>query len=223
MEQKNTARAAMLFFISFLRARVAFGNLLPVFALLLGVCTTVAFADEVVAAVFAELSLPVPTLRSIVVCHGFGCQFRTELALGNADRAKLTELLASGRASPQAERRALAAAIVWFDRRAGPVAGTTHRVALARSLSDPGQMDCVDLSMNNTGLLVVLDQLHLLRHHHVEAPASRGYLIDGRMPHTSAVVSEIRSGRRWVLDNWTHKYGETPDVKTFEDWMREGY
>jgi hypothetical protein len=36
-------------------------------------------------------------------------------------------------------------------------------------------------------------------------------------------VSENRGGRKWVLDNWTHRYGEMPDVEPLEQWLGEGY
>jgi hypothetical protein len=193
-------------------------------ALLISASAIACATDEVIAAVYAELSLPIPTTSAIVICHGFGCQYRTEVVLSNADRSRLASLLAPGAASPEAERRALADAIAWFDRRVGPAAGTTHRVALARSQSgDPGEMDCIDLSSNNTGLFLVLDQLGLLHHHRVDHPSSRGFLVDGRLPHTTAVLSEIRGGRKWAIDNWTHKYGEMPDVRPLEQWLREGY
>jgi hypothetical protein len=214
----------MLSFIQTLRAPVSFRILLTSLALLISASSLVGAGDEFVAAVFGELSLPVPTTKSVVVCHGFGCQFHTQVALGNADRAKLAELLAPGRASPQVERRALAAATAWFDRRVGPAAGTTRRVALARSQSgDPAQMDCIDLSSNNTSLFVILQQLGLLRHHRVERPVSRGLVIDGRLPHTTAIVGEVKGGRKWAVDNWTHKYGEMPDVEPLEQWLQEGH
>src|SRR6266851_7710938 len=127
------ARATMLSFIQTLRVPVSFHILLVSLALLISASSFAGAGDEFAAAIFAELSLPVPTTKLVVVCHGFGCQFHTQIALGNADRAKLGELLAPGRASPQAERRALAVATAWFDRRVGPAASTTRRVALARS------------------------------------------------------------------------------------------
>src|SRR5262249_12650651 len=131
-------------------------------------------SDDEIAKVYAELSLPLPSARSVVICHGFGCNFRTQVALGNDDRAKLATLLAPGKRSPQAERRALAAATAWFDRRVGPAAGTSRRAAFARGHGgDPSQMDCIDLSSNNTSLFLILDQLHLLTHHRVEHPVSR--------------------------------------------------
>jgi len=179
--------------------------------------------DDDVAKVYSDLSLPLPSARSVVICHGFGCAFRTQVTLGNDDRARLAALLAPGKRSPQAERKALAAATAWFDRRVGPSAGTSRRTAFARGLGgDPGQMDCIDLSSNNTSLFLILDQLHLLTHHRVEHPVSRGILIDGRLPHTTAVLGEIHGEHKWAIDNWTHKFGEPPDVEPLEQWLKEG-
>ena len=132
-------------------------------------------------------------------------------------------LLAVGRASAEAERRAIATAVVWFDRRVGPQAGTTRRIARAGVLTQtgPGQMDCIDTSRNTTSLFLILDQLRLLRHHQVEGPAARGYLLDGRGLHATAVLRETRSGKKWAVDNWTRNYGERPDVMPLEQWMVE--
>jgi hypothetical protein len=180
--------------------------------------------NSAITEAYAELSLTLPTPSLVVVCHGFGCQQRTAIGLGLADRAKLTELLAPGRASAEAERRAIAEATPWFDRRIGPAAGTTHRIARAGALTenDPGQMDCIDTSRNNTSLFLVLDQLHLLRHHAVEGPAARGYLLNGRWPHATAVLRDLHTGRKWAIDNWTRKFGERPEIMPLDQWMTAG-
>ena len=83
--------------------------------------------DIAIQRAFTGLSLKVPTTASVTVCHGFGCRHRTEIGLSSGDHAKLATLLAAGRASPEAERRAVAAAEAWFDHRVGPQAGTTGR------------------------------------------------------------------------------------------------
>jgi hypothetical protein len=177
-------------------------------------------AEESFAEVYAELSLRMPTPTLVVVCHAFGCSNQTHILLTTSDRARLSTLLAAGKASPAAERRAIAGAVQWFERRIGPVAGTTQRVARAAAAESgaPGQMDCIDLSANNTSLFLVLMQLKLLHHHRPELPVSRGFLVDGRMPHTSAVLSETKSGQRFAVDNWTRKYGELPEVMPLDEW-----
>jgi hypothetical protein len=179
--------------------------------------------DAAISDAYGSLSLTLPTTNLVIVCHGFGCGRRTPVALTAGDRTKLAQLLAAGRASPEAERRAVAAATAWFDRRVGPAAGTTRRVARAGALTqnDPGQMDCIDTSRNNTSLFLLLDQLQLFRHHKVEGPEARGFFIDGRAPHATAVLREIRSGQKWAIDNWTHNHGEQPDVMPLEQWKNE--
>src|SRR5262249_47974798 len=108
---------------------------------------------------YASVSLSRPTTRMVIVCHDFGCAQRTPVSRGPGDRAPWRRRPAPGGAWAEAERRAIAAAWAWFDRRVGPAAGTTHRVARATGLggeSKVGQMDCIDTSRNSTSLLLVL-------------------------------------------------------------------
>ncbi len=174
---------------------------------------------------YTSVSLSPPTTRQVIVCHDFGCAQRTPVGLTPGDLATLASLLAPGRASAEAERRAVAAAEAWFDRRVGPAAGTTHRIARATGLGGQGsvgQMDCIDTSRNSTTLLVVLEQLHLLHHHKVEGVEARGYLIDGIGPHATAVLTDIHTGKQWAVDSWTHKYGDKPDILPLDVWKHQG-
>jgi hypothetical protein len=57
-----------------------------------------------------------------------------------------------------------------------------------------------------------------LLHHRPELPVSRGFRVDGRLPHTTAVLSEIKSGEKFAFDNWTRKYGELPEVLPLDEW-----
>ena len=58
------------------------------------------------------------------------------------------------------------------------MAGTVNHVARAgmKYMYDIQQFDCIDSSRNTTSLLLVLDQLNLLRFHDVDVPESRGHL-----------------------------------------------
>ena len=187
---------------------------------MLGGGAALAADQEAFAEIYAEMSLRVPTTSLIVACHGFSCRNQAQIALTAGDRARLATVLAAGKSSPAAERRAVAGAVQWFDKRIGPVAGTTQRIARAGAFASnvPGQWDCIDASTNNTSLLLLLAQLRLLTHHQVELPVSRGFLLDGRIPHMTAVLSESQSGQKWSFDNWTRAYGEMPDVMTLEEW-----
>ena len=82
----------------------------------------------------------------IFVCHGFGCKYRVELDLTPSDR--VAQLLTAGKSTAEAERRAVAAAGAWFDRRVGPLAGTVNHVARAgmKYMYDVQQFDGIDSS-----------------------------------------------------------------------------
>jgi uncharacterized membrane protein len=185
-----------------------------------GTIASAATDAYVVTAAYGGLSITPPTPSTVFVCHGFGCQYRDEVDLTAGDRAKLTQILAAGRASPAAERKAVAAAGAWFDRRVGPVAGTANHVARAgaKYMYDTHQFDCIDTSRNTTSLLLVLDQLKLLRHHDVDAPEARGFFLDGRPPHATAVLVEKATGTKWSIDSWTVGYGQALEVMPLDRW-----
>ncbi len=181
---------------------------------------TGATRPRVVAATFAEYSVTPPNPVSVFVCHGFGCKYRVEIDLTAGDRAKLAQFLAAGRASAAAERKAVATAGAWFDKRVGPVAGTANHVARAgmKYMFDTHQFDCIDSSRNTTSLLMVLDQLNLLHYHDVDEPEARGYMVDGRPPHATAVLVERATGKKWSIDSWTVGYGQALEVMALERW-----
>ena len=89
----------MFAFIPNLRRAVSLPILLSPALLLVAASAVAGGADEIVSTIYTELSLPVPTTILLVVCQGFDCEFHTGVALSDADRVKLTELVASGRGS----------------------------------------------------------------------------------------------------------------------------
>src|SRR6516165_1221782 len=177
----------------------------------------VADVDPAVMTMLREWSLTSPNPSSVVICHGFGCAFRTEIALTSADHAQMAAIMASGSASAQAERAAIGRTEAWFERRIAPITGTAQRVARAGPLIggalNRGQFDCIDTTNNTNSLLLVLDQLKLLRHHTIAAPASRFLLTEG--PHNTAVIKERKINQLWTVDPWTHQGSEVPDKAHF--------
>ena len=83
------------------------------------------------AEMYSAVSIFPPSAKSMTVCYGFTCRRREILDFTPGDRSALTRILEAGRASAAAERAAVQKAVVWFDRRMGPVIGTNKRVARA--------------------------------------------------------------------------------------------
>jgi hypothetical protein len=176
-----------------------------------------------IAQLYTSVSIFPPTASAMTVCYGFVCRRRETVAFSAADRRALTSILASGRRSAAAERAAVQKAVVWLDRRLGPVIGTNKRVARAdfRARDDQHNYDCWDTTRNTTSLLLVLQDWNLLKYHTVGDPHYRGNVLVLQTPHNTAVLVERASHIEWVVDLWPRGYGEKPDVMPVQKWVKE--
>jgi hypothetical protein len=175
------------------------------------------------AALYSSVSIYPPSAKSMTVCYGFVCRRREILDFTPGDRSALTQILAAGRASAVAERAAVQKAVIWFDRRMGPVIGTNKRVANAdiRSFDDKHNFDCWDTTRNTTSLLLVLQEWGLFKYHVVGDPHYRGNALVLQLPHNTAVLVERATKVEWVVDMWPKGYSQPPDVMTLAKWVTE--
>jgi hypothetical protein len=172
---------------------------------------------------YTSLEISPPTAERMTVCYGFSCRRRMLLAFTEAERRHLTGILAKGRASPVEERKAIQQAFVWFDIRVGNETGTSKRLPHAdiRTLDAAHNFDCWDTTRNAQSLLLVFQEWGALRHHRVGNPRYRGNIFFGQLPHNTAVIAETAGGTQWIVDMWTTKYGQVPDVMTLEKWLAD--
>ena len=194
-----------------------------VLALLVGPAAKAAEMSSAISYLYSSVSIYPPSATSMTVCYGFVCRRREMLDFSAGDRSALTQILAAGRASAAAERAAVQKAVVWFDRRMGPILGTNKRVAKAdfRYFDDKHNYDCWDTTRNTTGLLLVLQEWRLLKYHAVGDPRYRGNMLALQTPHNTAVLVERASKVNWVVDLWPRGYLQPPDVMTAEQWEKE--
>jgi len=190
------------------RLVAAIGGILVAFAL----ASTASEADAAVAA---------GTPKIIQVCHGYGCKFRSRLVLTAADGARFRSIMSAGAASPKVERAALSRAVRYYEERTFAATGFRDRPKTQIGKPERGQMDCIDESTNTRALLLYLAERGLLRHHKVEHNVSRGFFIDKRYPHFTAVISDP-AGVRWVVDSWYKPMGGAPDIMPLEKWKLRG-
>jgi hypothetical protein len=179
--------------------------------------------SEATAQLYTSVSILPPSAERMTVCYGFVCRRRYVFDFETADRKKLTQILSSGRASPEAERKAVQQAVVWFDRRIGPLIGTDKRIAYAdfRYFDDKHNYDCWDTTRNTTSLLLVLQEWGLLKHHAIGDPRYRGNTLVLQTPHNTAVLVDRATKIEWVVDLWPRGYLQPPDVMTVERWVTE--
>jgi hypothetical protein len=179
--------------------------------------------SSAVAALYSSVSIYPPSATSMTICYGFVCRRREVVSFTPGDRSALTQILNAGHASAAAERAAVQRAVVWFDRRMGPIIGTNKRVAKAdfRYFDDKHNYDCWDTTRNTTSLLLVLQEWRLLKFHTVGDPHYRGNTLVLQTPHNTAVLVDRATKVEWVVDLWPRGYLQPPDVMTVQKWVTE--
>ncbi len=173
---------------------------------------------------FQNFNVQAPRGSTVHVCHAYGCRKQTRYRFNEADMAELKSLMAKTRKADTAfeERRAVAYAIGWMERRVGAAIGTSSdRAGMDFAASgDPTQQDCVDEATNTTSYLTVLANNGLIKHHVVGTPFAKDDYSRGvsGWTHWTAVLKETAGGQQWAVDSWIYANGENPAVVEVEKW-----
>jgi hypothetical protein len=193
--------------------RAPFSMLLAGAVLALGGCTYEQEGPP--SAHFKQFAAGAPDGNTVKVCHAYGCKSQTEFTFSQADIAELNSLMQGVKRddTPAEERRALAYAVAWMERRVAPAAGTASDRPSMDMLGsgDTSQQDCVDEATNTTSYLMVLDRNTLIRHHAIERPYAKDDL--SHWTHWAAVIRERETGTRYAMDSSSGPNGDNPTVK----------
>lgn len=162
-----------------------------------------------------------PKGNRLYICHAFTCARTTPVQLSDEDVLTIAAPLAEPADNAESERRAVAASVRIFESLIGERLGTSaDRGGLDLvGGGDPTQMDCIDEATNTTSLLLLLSDKGYLRHHRIMHPVARGFFVDGRYPHATAVLGETASDARWAIDSWPRANAEAPVVQPLQEWM----
>jgi hypothetical protein len=152
------------------------------------------------------------------VCYNNTCTTVQDLSLTQQQWQRVRELFVKHNNSPADERAIIKQAIALLEKMVGKLTGTSNDKGENAGGGADGQMDCIDESTNSTIYLLMLEQDGLLKYHHVEDRVTRGHFIFG-WPHTTAVISEKRSGKRYAVDSWFLANGKPPFIVPLDKWQ----
>ena len=173
---------------------------------------------------FQDFKVDQPQNNRVTICHAYTCKMQTKFRFTDADIAEIKSIFKKVKKDDSAaeERRAVAYAIGWIEKRVGDEIGTsTDRAGMDFGASgDPSQMDCVDESTNTTSYMLVMQNNGLLKFHTVGTPFSKDQLWRGvaGWTHWTAVLKETATQQRWAVDSWIYENGENPAVVEVEKW-----
>jgi hypothetical protein len=179
------------------------------------------FADaedpEIAAAVDREASP-----AALAICRGYGCGVSNLVGLSEQETRRLAALFEPVHPSAASERQAVARAVADVETSVGKRLGTsTDKPRTPFSLGDPTQLDCVDESINTSGVLHMLARMGWLQWHVPGEPARRHAFL-GFGVHYTAVLIDKESGAAYAVDSWFHANGVPAEVVELNRW-REGW
>jgi len=194
-------------------------SLLTVFALLLlGGCASQSLSSH--SDWFDEREARMPIGNKIYICHAFTCALTTPVVLSEAEFGRISAPFGKDIKTPAEERAAVSDAVQIFERIIGKRVGTSNdRGGLDIGGGDPSQMDCIDEATNTTSLLLMLSENGVLKLHEIARPVARGFFLDGRYPHATAVLREKGSKNSWAIDSWQTANAEPPVIQDLNVWI----
>jgi hypothetical protein len=162
-----------------------------------------------------------PAGDKVYVCHGYMCRIVTGVRFSAAEIATIAGALRTGADGGAAERAAISNGVQIFEKIVGARIGTASdrpKMQFGRGTSD--QMDCIDEATNTSSFLMFLAEHGYLNHHRVEEPTARGFFVDLRYPHATAVLTDLATGEKWAIDSWPRANAEPPVIQRLSEWKR---
>jgi len=164
---------------------------------------------------------PLPIARQPIALDAVPLQYddnvQSSFAVNETQWEEIVALFAGVR-DGETERAAIAKAVALLERIAGEQT-PIHRDGRKNFGAGPGETDCLDESTNTTAFLRLMRERDLLKHHRVMNKALRGPL---RLDiHWTAVVQDILTNEKWVIDSWYNAHGIEPIVQPLKDWLRK--
>ncbi len=165
-----------------------------------------------------------PSPQKFEVCYKHTCKEIAELTITKNQWNQILTLFQPPPASAAEERKRIAAAVGRMEILVGEMIDTSNdKGGNLQGFSAGGnQMDCVDESTNTTTYLSMMERAGLLKWHQVEDRQTRNLFFFGGWPHTTAVIREKDTDKRWAVDSWFYDNGVPPAILPLEKW-REGW
>ena len=155
---------------------------------------------------------------TVDVCYNYDCAVHAKVALNSAQMRNVRSLFLNV-TSPQQERTAISLGMALFAVYAAEQTPTGKDKG--GNIADDGvdgRMDCIDHAHNATAYLGLMRRFGFLSFHNVLEPVERWPLLINA--HWAAQISEIDSGRKFVVDTWFRDNGAPAVIYPLQDWLR---
>ncbi len=156
------------------------------------------------------------TQNEISVCYDYSCKHVSQVELKGSEWNRITQLFDGKTQTSQKERLIIAKAIALMEQLTGNIVGTSNDQAGNSGTGEPGQMDCIDESINTTAYLRLFENKGWIKWHQVEDRVRRNpFLFD---IHWTAVIKDKQSNQLYAVDSWFRENGREPVIIKLKEW-----
>lgn len=172
---------------------------------------------------FAVLwAAPAAAAVSFTICYDFGCRSTSEVILSDPEWNSVANLFPAS--NPEQERELISKAVSRMEYLVGLYTPTHRDIAGNLPSPDdndnpdyfPGQLDCVDESLNTSRYMALFEQHGLLRFHRF---TERVYRRSVLTQHWASAMEEVATGEQFVIDSWFSDNGKEPILVTRSRWQ----
>ena len=163
-------------------------------------------------------ALAIQGVSRLPICYNFSCKVKDLIDIEPNHWAEVSGWFFPKATTPAEERKQIKQAIGWMEVVVGKYTPTHRDTGLDLEYGGefPGQLDCIDESLNTTTYLQLFKDRGLIRHHRVLERAYRRAIFD---QHWAGQIQELETGDRYVVDSWFQKNGILPYIQEYEQWM----
>lgn len=152
-------------------------------------------------------------------CRNYGCKTTEPVSLNTTLWQQIEQLFKPHANTAAEEKQLIRRAIALFEEFTGSITGTSKDKGGNWPGSDiPNQQDCIDESTNTYQYLQALQQLGLLKFHHVGQKQRR---IVWLWTHWTATIVDNDSDKVFAVDSWYRDNGEPPYLQEIRQWRKK--
>ena len=159
-------------------------------------------------------------LPEVTICYNYDCNRTAHVRPGAGEWQTVVNQFTPPARSAVEERDMIRRAVAVLEHIAGTQTPTFRDRGRNPIVDDwPGQMDCIDESMNTKRYLDLLQERNLLRWHRVTDRAYRApHLFD---QHWAGQIIELETLDSYIVDSWFLDNGNMPYIQATSAWQRK--
>jgi len=159
-------------------------------------------------------------LPEVTICYNYDCNRTAHVRPAAGEWQTVVNQFKPPARSAAEERDMIRRAIAVLEHIAGTQTPTFRDRGRNPIVDDwPGQMDCIDESMNTKRYLDLLQERNLLRWHRVADRAYRApHLFD---QHWAGQIIELETLDSYIVDSWFLDNGNMPYIQATSAWQRK--